>query len=459
METRTAGLRNTGQEILDAFTAKTHIAPLAIFRIAFGAIMFISTVRFILKGWIVEYYVKPLFHFTFYGLHWVKPMGAAGMYTIYILMAIGSLGIMLGLFYRWSSFIFFITFLYAELLDKTYYLNHYYLVSLIAFLLLFVPANRYFALDVNRKPSTAITHVPGWMISIFKLQLLIVYFYAGIAKINYEWLIEALPLRIWLPANEHLYILGPLLKQKWVAYLLSWSGALYDLSIGFLLLQKRTRSAAYFAVVVFHLFTALLFKIGMFPYIMMAVTIIFFSTETHQLIIKKLRRFFSRPPLQETPVPLVGNNHFKGVRNVVFACYFLLQLLLPFRYLMYPGNLLWTEEGYRFSWRVMLMEKSGIAFFSIEDPSTGRTQEVINSNYLTSFQEKMMATQPDMILQYAHFLDDEFVKSGIKDPIVRAQCYVTLNGRRSQLFIDSTVDLSSKAEEFSTKDWILASSR
>src|SRR5690606_5724759 len=82
--------------------------------------------------------------------------------------------------------------------------------------------------------------------------------------------------------------------------------------------------------------------------------------------------------------------------------YFLVQITFPFRYLAYPGKLFWTEEGYRFSWRVMLMEKAGYAIFHITDPESGRSWEANNYDFLTPNQEKMMATQPDMILQFAH---------------------------------------------------------
>ncbi len=139
---------------------------------------------------------------------------------------------------------------------------------------------------------------------------------------------------------------------------------------------------------------------------------------------------------------------------VLLSLHFIIQLLLPFRYLLYPGKLYWTEEGYRFSWRVMLMEKGGTVFFHIKDPRTGKRSEVLNAQYLTSFQETQMATQPDMILQYAHFLAAGYQKKGIKNPVVTAESYVTLNGSGSRLYIDSTVNLAKEQETFAPKKWI-----
>lgn len=434
-----------------------HIAPLAVLRIAFGAIMLISTIRFILKGWIYAFYIKPGFHFTFYGFDWVKPLGGTGMYTLFAILTAAAIFVTIGLFYRLSIITFFLCFTYVELIDKTTYLNHYYFISVMAFLMIMVPANRYFSIDVLRKPASAVTKVPAWTINIFKLQLLLVYLFAGISKLNYDWLIAAMPLKIWLPANSQIPVIGGLLSQAWVAYVFSWFGTIFDLFIGFLLLIPATRKPAYFMVIVFHLVTGWLFKIGMFPYIMIFVTIIFFSENTHIKIISTLKKILIRPvTARDTPVL---NYQLPAIKkNIIYAVlilHFSLQILLPFRYLLYPGKLYWTEEGYRFSWRVMLMEKGGTAFFHVKDPATGKQAEIMNSQYLTSFQETMMATQPDMILQYAHFLAREYQKKGIKHPVVTAQSYVTLNGSGSMSYIDSTVNLANEQETFDHKKWIL----
>lgn len=336
----------------------------------------------------------------------------------------------LGLFYRIAVAVFFVCFCYAELIDKTYYLNHYYLVSVMTFLLLFVPANRYLSLDVLRKPALKATHVPAWTIYVFRLQLCIVYFYAGLSKLTYDWLINAMPLKIWLHAKESTPFIGPFLYP----HFFSWAGALFDLSIPFLLLYKRTQKWAYGLVIIFHLLTAMLFQIGMFPYIMIASTLIFFPF--YKMEEKRLLQV--RMP------------------TALLAIWFSIQLLVPIRFLLYPGTLLWTEEGYRFSWRVMLMEKGGTTFFYVKNPATRRKFEVNNRQFLTAYQERMMETQPDMMLQYAHILHDAYEKEGIADPEVTVESYVTLNGIGSRLYIDSTVNLAHEKENwFGHKKWIL----
>jgi len=440
-----------------SFNKRQHIAPLVVLRIAFGTIMLISTVRFVLKGWVYDFYIAPKFFFPFYGFEWVRPLPAVGMYLLFAVMAVASLFVLIGFLYRISISVFFASFVYVELIDKTYYLNHYYFVSIITFLLLLVPAHRYFSVDVMRKPSLKVTHVPGWTINIFKWQLVFIYFCAGISKLNYDWMFNALPLKIWLPANGDMPVIGPLLRQTWVAYLFSWFGAVFDISIGFLLLNKRTRGVAYIFVVIFHVFTGWLFKIGMFPYIMIFTTVIFFSEEYHLKFIRRLQHILSIRPLQHMELPISYNPPVarRTILYCILGLYVSLQLVLPFRYLLYPGALFWTEEGYRFSWRVMLMEKSGTSFFYVKDHATGRRGEVNNAKYLTPLQEKMMSTQPDMILQYAHYLKDVYTKKGIKDPIITTECYVTLNGSGSMLYVDSTIDLSKEKESLLSKKWIL----
>jgi hypothetical protein len=439
------------------FNTEKHIAPLAVLRMAFGLIMLISTIRFMAKGWIHDFYIVPKFFFPFYGFEWIRPLPATGMYIVFLLMIVSSFFILIGFFYRLSISVFFLCFVYVELIDKTYYLNHYYFVSVICFLLLLVPAHRYFSLDTIRKPSLKVTRVPGWTINIFKWQLCLVYFLAGVSKLNYDWMIAAMPLKLWLPANAGIPMVGFLFKQPWLAYAFSWFATIFDLSISFLLLYAPTRKMAYLLVLIFHVFTGWLFKIGMFPYIMIFVTVIFFSESFHVKLIQTLQGIFSRRPKPVSEIPV--SYHFTANAKIflypLLSIFVLFQLLVPFRYLLYPGKLFWTEEGYRFSWRVMLMEKGGISFFYIKDAQSGRKWEVINSEFLTPLQERMMQTQPDMMLQYAHHLHDTYLKRGIHDPIVTVESYVTLNGSGSRLYVDSTVDLAKQTESFSPRKWIL----
>jgi len=437
-------------------TSNTKAAPLAAFRVFFGAMMFLSIVRFWSYGWIDKLYIQPQFFFSYYGFEWVKPWGE-WTYLLFLICGLSAILVALGYQYRLAIITFFLSFTYIELMDKTTYLNHYYFISLLSFLMIFLPANAYFSIDARRNADKAFEYVPRWSIDAIKLLLAIVYFYAGLAKLNSDWLIHGMPLKIWLPSKYDLPLLGELLHKEWVIYAFSWGGAIYDLCIPLLLLYKRTRVLAFVLVIIFHVLTRILFPIGMFPYIMIVSATIFFSPKVHDKILSHIASLFRISKKYFDNGKRKMSELTQGIRLKLFflAFFFILQLALPFRYLLYPGELFWTEEGYRFSWRVMLMEKAGYANFKIVDGQSGEQFYVDNTDFLTAFQEKQMATQPDFILEYAHFLSDHFEQQGHRNIEVYVESYVALNGRRSRPYIDPEVNLANIKKSFKHKDWIL----
>tara|TARA_B110000858_G_scaffold62733_1_gene72818 strand:+ start:1170 stop:2468 length:1299 start_codon:yes stop_codon:yes gene_type:complete len=428
--------------------------------------MFASTLRFILKGWINDFYVTPKYYFTYYGFDWVKPLEENSMYILFGILLLSSLLIAFGLFYRISIVLFFFVFTYIELIDKTNYLNHYYFISLMSFILIFLPLNRHFSLDVYFRICKNKTKVPSWTINFIKLQIAFVYIFAGISKLNYDWLIEAQPLINWLKHQSDFPIIGSLLLNDITAYLFSWGGAIFDLFIVFILISKRWRIYGYILVVIFHIMTSLMFPIGVFPLVMIGSTLIFFSENFHIKIISFISIFTLKLNDLKTENTYNLKSSFKPFYKLLFVSFFILQLVLPLRYLLYPGKLFWTEQGYRFSWRVMLIEKAGYAQFYIHEPIKDRKMLVENRNYLTPQQEKMMATQPDMILQFAHHISKTFKDSIInerngeiinlgKSPKVTADIKVSLFNKGSRSFIDNRINLTDEKRGFSNKSWIL----
>ena len=417
--------------------------------------MLFSIIRFWSKGWIEKIYIEPSFHFTYYGFEWVKPLGDK-IYILFILCAISSALIAIGLKYKLAIITFFLSFTYIELLEKTIYLNHYYFICVLSFLLIFLPLNSSFSIDnlINNKKSNS---VPRWTIDSIKLMLGIVYIYAGLAKINSDWLLQALPLKIWLPSKYDLPIIGEtLMQENWVHFAMSWGGMLYDLLIPFLLLYKRTRTFAFLLVVFFHVFTRVLFPIGVFPYIMIISALIFFDAKFHKKIINILKKIIN-PISKKLSQINIQNVKFYSNKKIVWvlAIFFILQLTIPLRHLSYNGNIMWHEQGYRFSWRVMLMEKLGYTTFKILDNDKNQFFYVQNEEFLTSYQEKQMSFQPDFILEYAHFLGKHFKSKGFENIEVFAESYVSLNGRRSQMYIDPEINLLNIKDSFKNKYWIL----
>ena len=445
--------------IKNRLQAPVSIAPLVVFRIIFGAMMLLATLRFMAKGWVDLLYIQPKLYFYYYGFSWVKHPLALGLpawtvYAVYVLMAAAALGIILGWRYRLSAISFFLLFSYTELWDLTNYLNHYYFTSLMSGLMVLLPAHRSFSLDVRRTPALAVATVPAWTIGILRFQLGVVYFYAGLAKLHADWLLQAQPLRLWLPARAYLPLIGPWLKQLWVAYLFSWFGCLYDLTIPFFLSWHKSRPLAYVAVVVFHVLTWVLFPIGMFPWIMILSTLIFFSSHFHQQVLGGLQSLLRWKAGLTTTVQYSLKPAFRPLQ-LLLGAYVVFQLLFPFRYALYPGNLFWTEQGFRFSWRVMLIEKSGTIAFYVQHGETGNRFLVNNDDFLNPLQEKMMATQPDMVLQFARHLKQHYEQLGVPNPKIYAESWVTLNGRALKPYIRPTVELSSLEDGWSPKDWIV----
>ena len=442
---------------LKTYLSKNYSAsPLIIFRIGFGFMMLYSIIRFWSKDWINTLYLQPKFHFTYYGFEWVKPLGNL-TYLLFFICGLSALFVALGFKYRAAIITFFLSFTYIELMDKTTYLNHYYFISILSFLLIFLPANSSFSIDSYLKKKSY-RLVPKWSIDAIKLLVSIVYVYAGLTKINSDWLFKAMPLKIWLPSKYDLPFIGEtLMQQNWFHYAMSWSGMIYDLTIPFLLLYKKTRWFAFALVVFFHVFTGILFPIGMFPYVMIVSSLIFFEAGFHHKIILFLKRilnyFFKLK--QKIVVKEIYNFKHQKITIIVLSLFFIVQLFLPFRYALYPNELFWTEEGYRFSWRVMLMEKMGYANFKITNSKTGNFFYVDNQDFLTPLQEKQMSFQPDFILEYAHFLGDHFKSKGHENIQVFVESYVALNGRLSQPFINKNIDLYQQKETFNPKEWIL----
>ena len=365
--------------MIEKLTRQIDIAPLITFRILFGALMMFGNIRFVANGWIERLYVEPKFFFKYYGFDWVQPLDETGMYIVFIILIVSAFLIMIGLFYRVATIVFFLLFAYVELIDATNYLNHYYLVCLLSFLLIFLPANRAFSLDTRLFPKIKSSTVPAWTIYIIIFQLVVVYTYAGIAKLNSDWLFRAMPLAIWLPERANMPVLGYFFQFQEVAYLFCWFGAIYDLTIGYFMLFKKTRPIAYVAVIAFHAMTGLLFNIGLFPVIMIFSTLIFFSADFHN----RLLGFIGYKPTangeRQTAdgIGFVPSAVSRQPFAILLSIYIAIQILLPLRHFLYHGNVLWTEEGYRLSWRVMVLEKSGQATFKVEDLDSGRKTESV----------------------------------------------------------------------------------
>ncbi len=434
----------------------------AAFRIAFGLLGVAAVIRFAANGWIGELYIEPAYHFSYYGFGWVKPWPGWGMYLHFALLGLASLGVALGYRYKLAITAFFLLFTYVELIDKATYLNHYYFISLISLIMIFLPLNRAMSLDSRRAPPTdaqpAIPLAAVWML---RAQIGMVYAFAGLAKVNPDWLFNAQPLRIWLFNSTDAPLLGWLAREPWLPYAMSWTGALFDLTIVGWLLFRRTRPVAFAVLVTFHILTGVLFPtIGVFPWVMIGAALIFFDPDWPSRVLRRLRGLPSPAEPRVLPTTLRIDDrplpwHMKAAL-ILAAVFLAVQVLAPLRHLAYPGNVRWNEEGYRFSWRVLVTEKTGLVKFRVSGDDLDGERLVYPEEYLTPVQVERMAYQPDMILATAHIIRDDFAARGHEGVEVRADALVAYNGRAAAPLIDPDVDLAAVEPGIAPKHWVLS---
>lgn len=432
----------------------------AVFRIVLGVIFAWSALRFLLNGWVEQFFGRPTYFFDYAIAPWVEPLSLGGMRALFVIMTVAGLFIALGFFYRFAALTYLLVFSYVELTDVTNYLNHYYLVSLLALGLVCFPLHRRWSIDAWLRPGLRGETVPRYVVLAFRAQLAIVYFFAAMAKFTPDWLLHAQPMNIWLGARTHVPLIGGYFQSWYVALAMSWAGFLYDLTIWIWLSWPRTRPFAYLLVLSFHTMTGLLFNIGMFPVIMTGATIIFFAPDWPLRVVTWFRRR-SRDPDRTAPRVATGLDIAVSasprhrIAIVLLASYFVLQLALPTRAWFYGGDVLWHEQGMRWSWRVMCREKNGAVTYIVEGQDSGRRNEVPPSRYLTAHQEREMSGQPDLIVQLAHDVGDEYAARWQEPVRVFVDARASLNGRAPQALIDPEQDLMEVRPGLRRAVWIL----
>lgn len=421
-----------------------ELASLAALRIMLGLLISFGAARFIVYGWVERFFVKPQHFLHYWGFEWVQVLPAPLMHAAFIALTLLGLMVAAGLLYRPAIILSFLLFTYIELIDVTNYLNHYYLVSLLSLLFCFLPADAMWSLDAKRRPQLRRSHVPAYMLWLVRAQVALVYINAGLAKLGEDWLVHAQPLNIWLNSRSDLSLIGPYLGHWHVALAMSWAGFLFDTFIVAFLMWPRTRHAAYIAVLIFHLSTSALFNIGLFPLIMIAAATIFFEPGWPRRLRSKPKP--PSPAPQHTPAPKLA--------LVLFSAWVTIQALMPLRAHLYPGQLLWHEQGMRWAWRVMVREKNGSVTYRASINGSPRHVYISPSRYMSAHQERELSGQPDMILQLGRHIGHELERQG-HDVKLYVDALVSLNGRPMQRLIDPTVNLMRLEDTLWPAQWIL----
>ena len=425
-------------------------SPLILFRICFGFLLLCHCFSYIKEGKVFTYFIEPPFTFTFIGFEFLQPLPGNGMYFYFGLMALLGLMIMLGAWYRFSMASFTLLWTGIYLMQKSGYNNHYYLVCLLCWLMCFMPANKNYAVDVWRKPQLKKDACYNWVTLVFIIQTAIIYFFAAASKLNTDWLSgKYIAIQFEGLGKHHLlgFIYGNTAFQKLVCY----GGLFFDFFIVLLLFWKKTRKPAFTLFCFFHLFNSYSFRIGIFPYLSIAMAVFFFDGET----IRKI--FFPKKiPVQVSKTIMLKINSVKKIFAYVLAIYFLFQITLPLRSLFYPGNVFFTEEGYRMSWKMMLRKKTGTITFKVHDPVSGKTWTNDPSQKFKPQHVYWIAICPDIAWQYAQTIKREYSHNGYAAVSVYAIDSVSLNNNPPQLLINPDTDLASvQWEPFAHSNWIL----
>ena len=421
-------------------------SSLVVFRILFGLLCFLESAGAVATGWVRRTLIEPEFTFNFIGFDWLQPLPGNWMYIYYTVMGVLGLLIMVGYKYRFSMLLFALLWSATYLMQKSSYNNHYYLLLLLSFIMVLLPAHRYASIDVKLNPKLKSISMPNWCRWVFILQLFIVYTYASIAKIYPDWL-DTSVVKLLMQNKSHFPVIGSLLQQEYVHYFIAYSGILFDGLIIPLLLWKPTRKYAFYASIFFHLFNSFVFHIGIFPYLSLAFCLFFFEAETIKTIFLKKKTLYLGNELK--------TSNYKRLLIIVFSLYFTIQVALPLRHYFFEDTVLWTEEGHRLSWRMMLRAKSGSISFKVIDRETNNAIPINLNDYLTTKQQRGLKTKPDFIWQFVQRLKQKFADEG-KLVSIYATSYVSVNGKPSKKLINPEVDLSeAEWNPLKHSDWIL----
>ncbi|WP_114492474.1 HTTM domain-containing protein [Candidatus Ulvibacter alkanivorans] len=421
---------------------------LVLFRVVFGLLIAIEAFGAIATGWLRRTLIEPEFTFNFIGFDFLQPLPGNGMYFYFVLMGIFGVLVMVGYKYRFSMACYALMWTCVYLMQKTSYNNHYYLLMLLCWIMVFLPAHRWFSLDARLNKKIRSLVMPRWVLWVLILQVWIVYTYASVAKWYPDWL-DGTVAALFMRGKSDYWLIGDVLQLEWVHWGIVYVGILFDLLIVPLLLWKRTRMLGFIISIFFHLFNSVVFQIGIFPYMSIAFALFFFSPE----LLRK--RFLPKKPTFSEEWVIVPKH-----RNLiigVFSLYFIVQIALPLRHWTFPDDVLWTEEGHRLSWRMMLRAKAATLTVNVKDKGSDSLTAYNYAALLSRKQRRSVKSKPDMLWQLAQRIEQIEAEKG-RDVEVYMNVFVKVNGGQRHQLIDPTVDLSAEEwKHFSHHDWILPS--
>ncbi|WP_116788867.1 HTTM domain-containing protein [Flavobacterium psychrotrophum] len=419
-------------------------SQLILFRILFGFLLAWQAVLHIAEGWVYQNFIAPKFTFSHIGMEWLQPLPGNGMYVYFVVLALLGVLIMVGYQYRLSMILYTLLWAGIYFMQKTSYNNHYYLLILISGIMCVLPANAYASADSKLHPEIKRKTMPAWCRFVVVLQIGIVYFYASVAKLYPDWLNGTFTGGILKKAAKTYGI--HFFREKWMHIFIAYAGIAFDLLIVPALLYKKTRPWALAAAIIFHLFNSFTLHIGIFPYLSLAMLVFFFPAE-------KITKWFF--PKKNVTVTKAESTVVSRKWLWIFVPYFVFQVFMPLRHHIIKGDVMWTEEGHRLSWRMMLRKRRGYAQFKVFDKKTQKSWVYDLDDVLTPAQRRGIATKPDMLWQMAQYIHTEYAEKGV-DVAVYITAKTSINKAIPHLLIDPKIDMAAAEwNYFSHNDWIL----
>lgn len=414
---------------------------IGLFRVLFGVLMIWEVSYWYQLDIIHEYLLGPKVHFNYDFLP-LKPVSESMLQLLLGGLFVSTILITIGYYFRVAMIYFFIVFTYFFLLDKAFYNNHLYLISLLSFLMIFMPMDASYSLQKSRQKA----YVPNWVYRLLQFQVVVVYFFGGIVKINPYWLDLH-------PATEILTIKAEstgidFLSSKALIQFVAYGGLLFDLLIGPLLWVKKTRKIAFAAALCFNIMNAWIFNdINIFPFFMMGALILFVD---HSQLKSRLKH-----KLDNNNVAFLVDKS----KVILISIYLLIQLVLPLRHYFQPGYVDWTGEGQRFAWRMKIQHRAydyNEVKFAIFDNVQKRIIPVEAKKYMNGDQYAQMLHYPRMVIQFAEFIKSHAAENhGLNDIMVKCYIPIAFNGNEKVLMFNPNDDLLKKYETYSSfNDWI-----
>jgi len=421
---------------------------LCLWRIAFGFLITVEAFGAMATGWVKRVLVEPEFTFNFIGFEFLQPLPGNGMYFYFTLMGCFGFLVMIGYRYRWAMAAYALMWTSVYLMQKSAYNNHYYLMMLLCWIMVFLPANRSLSMDA-KKESFRKNSMPQWVKTFFIANLWIVFTYAAVAKIYPHWL-DTTVAELFMKGKKDFWLIGDFLQLTWVHYSITYFGILFDLLIIPMLLWKPTRLFGFYLSLFFHLFNSAVFHIGIFPYMSIAFALFFFTPETLKKRFKLKRKVYTGGDIISLP-------KWKNIGIAIVGVYCIVQIALPLRHWFYEDDVLWTEEGHRLSWRMMLRTRSGTALYWVVNKETQERKNYPYKNLVSKKQLRNVRSKPDFIWQMAQRIKEIEAEKG-NDVEVYVSSRVKINGGEYFQLIDPEVDLAAEPwQHFKHHDWILTS--